>query len=90
METKRHPCLSSTLAKYLKTATQSLYKTYTPPENERTIGKIIYDPKKFSIDSLIYIIRLKKAEWEHSDHTSIQELQKLVKQQVSRFPNTIQ
>ena len=87
VETGKHPRLCNTLAKYLNTATQNCYKTFIPPNNERTLGKVIYDAKKFSIDSLNFILRLKKTEWERSDHISIQELQKMVKQQVSRFPN---
>ena len=88
VDASKHRRLCSTLVKYLNTATQSFYKTFIPPDNERTLGKIIYDAKKYSIDSLNYILRLKKAEWERSDDISIEELKKLVKHQVSRFPNT--
>ena len=78
VETGKHPRLCNTVVKYLKTATQSCYKTFIPTEDERIFGKVIYDANKFSTDSLNFILRLKKGEWERRDHISTQQLQKMV------------
>ena len=88
IETTKHSYLCKSLIKYLDTATKACYKTYVPPENDRALGKVIYNNKLFSIHSLNYILKLKKAEWECNDHVSIQQLKSMIKNQVTRFPNS--
>ena len=46
VETSKHWCLCNSFANYLNTATKSCYKTFTPPDNGHTLGKVIYDDKK--------------------------------------------
>ena len=54
---------------------------------EKLYNLYYYDDKTFSIHSLNYILKLKKAKciWERSDYL---ELKSVIKKQASLFPNS--
>lgn len=85
-----HLRLCNTFSKYLSNLTSKHhFKVYAPSNGNVSLGKAIYDERKFSFHSAAYAFKIKQEEWEkEKTHIGLKQFQQLVKKQTFLFPNS--
>ena len=87
VEHTHHSRLCNTLTKYLSNIIKGQYKMYAPPEGNDSLGKVIYDEKKFTLHSLEHQNESEGMGTQRT-HIGLKELQQLIKKQISHFPTS--
>ena len=89
VNTADHSRLCKTFAKYLNNLIKVHFQVHTAPNGTDSLGRAIYDDKKFTQHSVAYIFQLKMKEWEtKKTHIAFKEFQQLIKHQITLFPTS--